>query len=562
MGGGSWRNNRDIILAAALAVAIFLHFFGLRGLDPRNIGLALAGGDPTLNFLGSSIYRSEPWSLDIFRIQSISGGESLLSDDNNPIMSLIFKALRPFGFKPEWQFFGISILFCFIMNGIAAALLMRHIFKDPSEWKERAAASVFFSGSQIILFSMTGHYNLMAHFFILFALNMYFNDRFGRRQMLQGSALVFFAQLWHGYYAPMVMAPLVALVLKKYMDRSIGGRQAAIGFVAILAAFFVPFLLLFSLDELVQTGSYRKGLALGRHKIDLNGFFNPNSGAQSKIFVPLKDGITHSERSAYLGLGLIAMFCMAFPIIRRKAKEGAAKHKWLLTFVGLLFLYSLSQKIDLYGTTIIEYKPGIFTKIFEIYRAHSRFMWPAWFLIAFFAIWALKQRKGTAAKYWLLALLALQTFDMSLFYRAVRDKVRSKKKHKADFEAYAKVADELRASTVIIANTFIHNSAMGAGVWLAARDMKIPLWNASQNIYTEEEGKAIGLFRAALDYGKIWCGLPQGSVIVSKQPDFETKFKNAAKKIGDVYFLHYDKALLDPECGGEATRSILWPKGM
>ena len=134
------KTNLDLVANVLLSIGAFVILCGWRALDFTNINLvmtssqkffahlipaahlpagkeylrhvAMASGDKTCSYLSNMVYRSDPFSWDIFRIHSLNPPDGMagVSTCLAPLWSLFFKFLGVFGFDPYWQTEGLFTL--------------------------------------------------------------------------------------------------------------------------------------------------------------------------------------------------------------------------------------------------------------------------------------------------------------------------------------------------------------------------------------------------------------------------------------------------------------------
>jgi hypothetical protein len=146
--------NLDLVANVLLGIGAFVAVCGWRALDFTNTNLVMSSSassgfarfDKAITYLGGVVYRSEPFSWDILRTYSINPPDGIAGtgSDFNPLWSLLFKFLGVFGFDPYWQTLGLLALVSFVLNGVAAAYIFRHVFHERKEWWLVSIASLFY----------------------------------------------------------------------------------------------------------------------------------------------------------------------------------------------------------------------------------------------------------------------------------------------------------------------------------------------------------------------------------------------------------------------------------
>ncbi|MDR2077694.1 MAG: DUF6311 domain-containing protein, partial [Rickettsiales bacterium] len=198
------KDNADIILSIVIAAVFYISVFGLKTLNPANYKwLLMSGSDLTQNYLGGAVYRASPWSWPPFNYKSIGYpyGVSVLNTDSLPIMAILFKCLTTiFGLSPKYQFFGIWILVCLILQAFFAVKILRKIF---SQKYQIVIASMFFIVSPMLIWRIFVHCSLCGHWLILASILLYLNDRLTKKEWFYFSLIEVLSLLIHPYFLPM-----------------------------------------------------------------------------------------------------------------------------------------------------------------------------------------------------------------------------------------------------------------------------------------------------------------------------------------------------------------------
>jgi hypothetical protein len=384
------------------------------------------------NYIGGALFRAEPLSWDLFGMQSLQYPYvgSALQTDGNPIVSLIFKLLKPLGFKAEYQFFGIWILFNFMMSAVVSVLIFRHVFhrrnglfQQRKQWTNVLliiVSSIFFIVSPIVLNRAFVHVNLTAHWFILAAILIYLNNNLSPKTWLHIGLLLFIAAGVHPYFLGMMLPIIATLVIKKLIKKEIRLKSVLLG-GGFLCAILVSCFFIFYMDNGAEKGGY------GYYKANLNAFVNPyrNESLFIKKMATFSGG-GESEGANYLGLGLIILVaCVCFYAIKHR-RTYFPKHKELTVSCLLLIMFALSCNIHLGNLKILEH--NIHFKLFEIFRSSGRFLWPVWYLLVFCSIYLLTKKYKSKVKFIIPILLVVQLIDLSPLFKAKKEFIKERSK--------------------------------------------------------------------------------------------------------------------------------------
>ena len=421
--------NADLWITVSLSIIFYLVIFTPESLSPSNINLVMDGNDVTQNYIGGVLFRTEPLSWDLFSMQSLQYPYtgSALQTDSNPLVSLIFKLLKPLGFKAEYQFFGIWILFNFMMSAAMSVLIFRHIFnrnngifQKRERWRNVfliIVSSVFFILSPIVLNRAFYHVNLTAHWIILMAVLTYLNNRLSSKTWLYIGLQLFITAGVHPYFLGMTLPIFAALVVKKVIRKEIGVQKVLLG-GGCLCVLLVLCYFIFYMGGEAERGGY------GYYKANLNAFVNPyrNESLFIKKMANFHGG--ENEGDNYLGLGLIILVAGACFYAIKHGRTYFAKHKELTVSCLLLTLFALSCNIHLGSLTLLEY--NVLHRFFETFRSSGRFLWPVWYLLVFSSIYLLTKKYKSKAQFILPILLVIQLIDLSPLFKAKRERINNR----------------------------------------------------------------------------------------------------------------------------------------
>jgi len=161
----------EYIVPALLATAVFVMIYGFTPLDVTNDSWIMAGydeSDLTQHYAGWALFRSADWSFPLGMIESMADGTGtmLTFTDSIPIAAIFFKAID-FLLPETFQYFGIYMLLCFILQAIAGYQLMKRKCENPVFCY---AGDLLFLTAPILLERSFRHTALESQWFVLFAL--------------------------------------------------------------------------------------------------------------------------------------------------------------------------------------------------------------------------------------------------------------------------------------------------------------------------------------------------------------------------------------------------------
>ena len=191
-------------------------------------------GDSATHYMGWEFFRHTSllqWPLGLNPKLGLDISSSIAFTDSIPLAAFIFKPFNSL-LPATFQYLGLWILICFVLQTYLAARLLSHFLADQIQI---ALGSVFIALSPVLIYRLVhdgyGHIALVSHFLILGALNLYFI------KPLKSSwwALLFASTiLIQAYFIPMVAAIWIAKLVQ-YLRHDGGSRSVAIKHFAAVA---------------------------------------------------------------------------------------------------------------------------------------------------------------------------------------------------------------------------------------------------------------------------------------------------------------------------------------
>ena len=201
------------IYSLVVGLLIFVYVTGGRILNPTSRDWLMIG-DSATHYMGWEFFRHTAllqWPLGLNPKFGLDISSSIAFTDSIPIGALI---LKPFSFllPSTFQYLGIWILICFILQIYLAARLLSHFLADQIQI---ALGSVFIALSPVLMYRLVhdgyGHIALVSQFLILGALNLYF----AKELKSWWWALLFASTiLIQAYFIPMVAAIWIAKLVQ------------------------------------------------------------------------------------------------------------------------------------------------------------------------------------------------------------------------------------------------------------------------------------------------------------------------------------------------------------
>jgi len=409
------------LLLALFATLLYLHAFGSATLDPRNTAWLLSG-DPAQHYLGWYFFRNEAWQWPLGHIAGfgLPEGSSIALTDAIPLLALLFKPFSPW--LPEnFQYFGLWMLACFILNGIFGLQLLARLTADRLL---RLFGAAFFILSPPLLFRGHGHESLMAQWLILAGLKTCLDGWRWQSWGVWGSL----AALIHPYLLLMVLGLMSASALQAgWVLRSHARLQLLREGFALVALLL---LLLWQAGYLGGASGGMAGSGYGYYSMNALTWFDPIWGASRFLkphdFHPDFLPYGQYEGLAYLGAGMLILAAMALAVClvipNLPLKPLLRRHWPLLGVTLLLWLLALSNKIMVGKYHLVTLPlPATLHQALAVFRASGRLGWPLFYLLYLGVLACLIRYLPAPRARWLLAAaLLLQVADQTQKYQELR----------------------------------------------------------------------------------------------------------------------------------------------
>ena len=191
-------------------------------------------GDSATHYMGWEFFRHTSlmqWPLGLNPKLGLDISSSIAFTDSIPLAAFIFK---PFNFllPATFQYLGMWILVCFILQAYLAARLLSHFLTDQVQI---VLGTVFIALSPALMYRLAhdgyGHMALVSHFLILGALNLYFTEKL---KSLWWALLFSSTILIQAYFIPMVAAIWIAKLFQ-YLWHESGTRMIVVKHFAVVA---------------------------------------------------------------------------------------------------------------------------------------------------------------------------------------------------------------------------------------------------------------------------------------------------------------------------------------
>ena len=482
-----------------IGIVLFLALYGFTPLNVCNDAWIMAGYDESdliQHYAGWVQYRNSEWSFPLGLISDMAEGTGTMLSftDSIPLVAIFCKIIE--GILPDtFQYFGIYMLLCFILQSIAGYKIVR-LRTEDNLWGYLGA--IFFTVAPIFLERAFRHTALASHWIALFAFFVYLKSRDDRRN---GIKKYYLSYLWlnvlavciHPYFLPMVMI-FALLTGMEHSIRFHNYMQNGALFVLNLVAAYVAGWLIGALGWGIESSRF----GYGYFSMNLNALVNPRSLGEydwSKLLPELAQINGNYDGFNYLGLGAILLLCIEVVLFVKKWMNTTDKKLWLLDH-GLLIaafvfltLFAVTNVVTLNGKEILNIPiPEFLYWKCGIFRASGRIFYPVYYAIYTAGIYLLLENKDKA-KLTLAALagcMILQVADMS---GMIIEKHEMMDKN----ATYASVLDD----KVLTGAAEGHNRLVMSGVWDIVEMRRISVWAGKNDITTSYSVANSGVYAEA-----------------------------------------------------------------
>lgn len=376
-----------------VGVIVFWIIYGFGPLNVTNDKWIMSGYDQldiNQHYAGWVAFRNSAWHFPIGLVDSMGGGTYISFTDSIPWFAIIFKfILQIVGYNGTFQYFGLYGLLCYILQAIAAGLLIR---RKTSNHFIICACMVLLCFSPILMERSLRHTALGSQWLILFAMYAYlkFLDRKCKCFPAAFSVLSLLAVGIHPYFLPLVLVfSFLAMLSSLYRRSSIPGNLW--GFVWSIALPVAGGRLLGAIGAGVSAS--RRGY--GYFSMNINAILNPTSRGGyewSTVFKVHPQILGNYDGFNYLGLGYLFLIFLALVSIvmvppkwnRYKALDSAA---YIVTAVGMT-AFAISNVVTFNDKTLANINlPETILYLCGIFRASSRIFYFTYYSLVIFSLY-------------------------------------------------------------------------------------------------------------------------------------------------------------------------------
>ena len=389
-------NYISIICSGIIGGALFIYIYGARVINPLYTDWLMGGGDPTQHYLGFLLYKEAPcrFQAGMMNTAAYPFSTSVMFTDSIPLAAITGKIIGLFT-DTTFQYFGLWCFVSMILMGVLSCILLR---KYTDRIFVLLPASALFCLAPAMLRRIFWHTSLSSHFLLLFCLIIvsYRRDIFNttKRTVLAWVLVSFLCIMIHMYFLAMCGMLLLLYVLLEITDMHYANKA---GEVSREDKTDLIKRLIFSVIGYVATalitlwwlGGFSSGMmsdapGLSYYSFNLNSFFSPQG--YSTILPELscyKDG--QYEGFAYLGVGCILLLIIGLVIAMIGSKKFNTQPMYIVSaaivFTAIIIM-AASNELTFSDRLLVSVPlPGSVVKIWEIFRATGRLIWPAVYML-------------------------------------------------------------------------------------------------------------------------------------------------------------------------------------
>ena len=399
-------------LGAAFGALVFISLYGVEILDVTYDDWLLTGWyDLSQHYVGWKLYRMSGWHFPVGLCDTSFYPylASVVYTDSIPLLCLLFKILSPI-LPGTFQFLGLYGLFCFMMQGGIAKLLLRRVLRNELQC---CIGCVPFLFCAPLWQRMFYHTALASHYLILMGLMLFmYRDRLRGtvRRVVCWCMLGCLCVSIHFTIYGMVSVMLLGFALLETLDperdktadidedkeqESEGdGTGRAVSYRKALKRLPVFGIYLFSylfatVSVFYLFGGFYGGVSgeadgLGSFSANLNSLFNPIDYSRIIREQPLIE--CQYEGLAYIGIMAIILMIPAMSFIVMNFRDICKSHRCYIISIAvtsaILWIIALSPKVTFGSHILFEIPvPEPVFNAWSIFRASGRFLWPVMYAV-------------------------------------------------------------------------------------------------------------------------------------------------------------------------------------
>jgi hypothetical protein len=412
------RENKKFIYFFFLIISLLLTVLitGAENLWFNKTSWLYGAGDLTNAQLSWQFYQKDVWHFPLGKNPNygLEVANSIIFTDNVPLLAILFKLIKPIIYN-DFQYFSFWIFICFYLQIFFSFKILEKFTKDNLF---SILVSLIFLLSPFLLFRLTHHFSLGAHWIILYSFYIvYFLPN--EKKEANWYLVIFLSLMVHLYFTVMIIIIYFFSLFEIFIEK----RKIKSSITSLVSKIIYSITIMYVIGYFESSPVNAVSSGYGLFKIDLLSFFDPQIDNKKSWSLFLKDlSGTHLEGFAYLGLGNILLTFLSLTLLIKNKisiKHNSINFKILrpLNICFLVFImWSISTNISLLGHEILNLDlPKYLFALLSIFSATGRFAWPVIYFMFFIAVfYVYKNFSRKVVIFLILFLLSVQILDVSV----------------------------------------------------------------------------------------------------------------------------------------------------
>lgn len=402
------------LASIAIGTVAFLYFADWRFLNVKNTGWLFLGAnsDKAQAYLGWEFFRQTDWSFPLGKNESFGllQSNSIAYSDSIPLLALIAKLFN--GFLGEhYQYFGIWLLLCFILQSLFSALIIQQFTHGVVFPLVTSCLSVT---NPVFLQRVPIHLALSGHFLILTSLYLFIKSKRGASCKFAWLTLNITSLMIHPYLFVMVFFIFLAYMIQSGLAKSRTRISLIIELIVSIFVLVVILSMVLGIPLTSRTGASR--ISYGTHPWNLLSLFNPRDWPRFLNVYPARD--SGFDTFSYPGLGILILILTAFVLLLKRRNlviNSIFRSPPLLVAILGLLIFAITHRVGIGNVRIVLFESQTLESTFSIFRASARMAWPfIYSTILFSSVVIFRVTSQRTARVLLLLALVLQFADVRL----------------------------------------------------------------------------------------------------------------------------------------------------
>ena len=399
------KSNYLLLVSFVIGLILTIFFLGY-----NNIGLTntdwFTRFDTRSDFLALKFFLQDEWKFPI-GLNSNYGElkNSIVFSGAVPILSFIAKLFKNF-LPYNFHYFPLWITICFSLHIFFSYKIIYSLTRNVNF---SLISSLFFIFSPILIQRLEIHLSLGAHWLILAYLYLEIESNI-KQKIFYKTILITVSSLIHFYFTIMILLMNFIFSLYHYFKN----KNLKFFFMEHFLILFILFLTMYIVGYFSIPASDSLGFGYGFYKANILTFLDPALGNNTwSLFLPdIKNVKGEYEGFGYLGLGVILLNILLLFYISRNFSNIFKKNIQYILIAVIFLLIAFTSSMNIGETSILDLKLPIFLYApLSIIRASGRFIWPIYYLLIIFSLFAFYKLK--IKRRYLLLLFFIQLIDLS-----------------------------------------------------------------------------------------------------------------------------------------------------